>query len=210
VFSPAVLLLDEPLGALDRKLRQSLQAELKTLHQEVGLTFVFVTHDQDEAMFLSDRIAVFNQGRIDRVDRPAQLYDDPGTLFVANFLGEANTFAGRRVDAQTYAWNDERWRTNTGDRPPDAVLVVRPERVRVFAPGDVPSGWNSVGAVVTDVSRLGPSSRIDLLLAGGTSGAALLPSTDAVRVVAGDHVRAAWDVTSQAFVVDRATDAARN
>jgi putative spermidine/putrescine transport system ATP-binding protein len=205
VFAPSVLLLDEPLGALDRKLRQSLQAELKKLHQDVGLTFVFVTHDQDEAMFLSDRIAVFNEGRLDRIGRPAELYDDPGTLFVANFLGEANTFAGRWVDAQTYAWNGEKWRTTAGDRPDEAVLVVRPERVRVFGPDGVPPGWNSVGAVVTDVSRLGPSSRIDLALAGGRTGAAVLPSTEAVPVRVGDDVRAAWEVASQAFVVERAT-----
>jgi putative spermidine/putrescine transport system ATP-binding protein len=204
VFSPSVLLLDEPLGALDRKLRQSLQAELKKLHQEVGLTFVFVTHDQDEAMFLSDRIAVFNEGRIDRVGRPAQLYDDPGTLFVANFLGEANTFAGRRVDAETYAWNGEKWRTADDRHPPEGVLVVRPERVRVFGTDEVPPGWNSVGAVVTDVSRLGPSSRIDLSLSDGGAGAAVLPSTEAIRVRVGDHVRAAWEVPSQAFVVERA------
>src|SRR5690606_11249075 len=82
VFSPDVLLLDEPLGALDRKLRATLQAEMRRLHRELGLTFVFVTHDQDEAMFLSDRIAVFNKGRIERVGAPAELYDDPGTLFV--------------------------------------------------------------------------------------------------------------------------------
>ncbi|GAA0927377.1 ABC transporter ATP-binding protein [Pseudonocardia zijingensis] len=204
VFSPSVLLLDEPLGALDRKLRQSLQAELKKLHQELGLTFVFVTHDQEEAMFLSDRIAVFDAGRIDRVGGPAELYDDPGTLFVANFLGEANTFAGSWIDAHTYAWNDEKWRTTTGERPAEAVLVVRPERVRVFDPGEVPSGWNSVGAVVTDVSRLGPSSRVDLALPDGRTGASVLPSTDVVRVRAGDDVRAAWEVSSQAFVVERA------
>ncbi|SHL31772.1 putative spermidine/putrescine transport system ATP-binding protein [Pseudonocardia thermophila] len=200
VFSPPVLLLDEPLGALDRKLRAQLQLELKKLHQEVGLTFVFVTHDQDEAMYLSDRIAVFDEGRIDGMGRPAELYDDPGTLFVANFLGEANTFAGRFADPRTYAWNDEKWRTGEGDHPAEAVLVVRPERTRVFAPGEVPPGWNSVGAIVTDVSRLGPTSRIDLAFPDGRAGAAVLPSTDAVQVRVGDDVRAAWDLPSQAFV----------
>ena len=200
VIRPRVLLCDEPLGALDRKLRAQLQLELKKLHQEVGLTFVFVTHDQDEAMYLSDRIAVFDEGRIDGMGRPAELYDDPGTLFVANFLGEANTFAGRFADPRTYAWNDEKWRTGEGDHPAEAVLVVRPERTRVFAPGEVPPGWNSVGAIVTDVSRLGPTSRIDLAFPDGRAGAAVLPSTDAVQVRVGDDVRAAWDLPSQAFV----------
>ncbi|GAA4551362.1 ABC transporter ATP-binding protein [Pseudonocardia xishanensis] len=204
VFSPSLVLLDEPLGALDRKLRQSLQAELKSLHQDVGLTFVFVTHDQEEAMFLSDTIAVFNNGRIDRVGRPAELYDDPGTLFVANFLGEANVFAGAWADPQTYGWQDEKWRAATDDRPADAVLVVRPERMRVYPASDVPAGWNSVGATVTDVSRLGPVSRIDLVLPDGRVGAAVLPSNEAVRVGVGDRVRAAWEVGAQAFVVGEA------
>src|SRR5690606_28492465 len=172
----------------------------KKLHQEVGLTFVFVTHDQDEAMYLSDRIAVFNEGRIDRIGRPAELYDDPGTLFVANFLGAANTFAGRFVDPRTYAWSDEKWRTADGQHPAEAVLVVRPERVRVFAPGEVPPGWNSVGAVVTDISRLGPTSRIDLALPDGRAGAAVLPSTDAVQVRVGDDARAAWKRPLHALV----------
>src|SRR5690606_23010150 len=135
---------------------------------------------------------------------PAQLYDDPGTLFVANFLGEANTFAGSGIDTHTYAWNGEKWRTTGGERPAEAGLVVRPERVRLLDPREVPAGWNSVGAVVTDVSRLGPSSRVDLALPDGRTGAAVLPSTDVVRVRAGDDVRAAWEVASQAFVVDGA------
>src|SRR5262245_37019038 len=109
VFSPSVLLLDEPLSALDRKLRQTLQQEIKRLHQELGLTFVFVTHDQDEAMALSDRIAVFNSGRIERVGSPADLYRDPGTRFVARFLGESNLFDGRLRTDGVYEWGGHKW-----------------------------------------------------------------------------------------------------
>jgi putative spermidine/putrescine transport system ATP-binding protein len=200
VFSPDVLLLDEPLGALDRKLRATLQAEVRRLHRELGLTFVFVTHDQDEAMFLSDRIAVFNRGRIERVGAPAELYDDPGTLFVASFLGEANMFAGEIVDASTYVWQGARLR-HRGGVAPGSVLIVRPERMRLArGPADV-GGANAVPATVTDVARLGGgSTRIDLRFADGVVGAATSPATESVDVRPGDAVHAVWDVDAQAFV----------
>jgi putative spermidine/putrescine transport system ATP-binding protein len=94
VFSPRVLLMDEPLGALDRKLRESLQLEIKRIHRELGITFVYVTHDQEEALVLSDRIAVYRAGRIEQVGTPDELYERPRTLFVAEFLGESNVFHG--------------------------------------------------------------------------------------------------------------------
>ena len=200
VFSPEVLLLDEPLGALDRKLRQSLQIEVKRLHRELGLTFVFVTHDQDEAMFLSDRIAVFNRGRIERVGPPAELYDDPRTLFVAGFLGEANIFAGRSIDASTYEWNGERLRTSRTSQPTDALLVVRPERVRLVSSVKEAGGSNSVAATVTDVARLGSTSRVDLRFGDGSVGVASLPAISVIDARPGDQIRAAWDVDAQAFV----------
>jgi putative spermidine/putrescine transport system ATP-binding protein len=183
VFSPSILLLDEPLGALDRKLRQSLQAEVKRLHRELGLTFVFVTHDQDEAMYLSDTIAVFNQGRIERVGTPGDLYDDPGTLFVAGFLGEANVL-----------------RQLAG--PPGTVLVVRPEKLRLYTVDDVPAGWNSVPATVTDASHLGAACRVDLRLADGSPCSATMPTSDMPRVRPGDTVQAAWDPAAQSFVTE--------
>ncbi|MFC7787961.1 ABC transporter ATP-binding protein [Microbacterium sp. MAHUQ-60] len=200
VFSPEVLLLDEPLGALDRKLRATLQAEMRRLHRELGLTFVFVTHDQDEAMFLSDRIAVFNKGRIERVGAPAELYDDPGTLFVASFLGEANLFAGEVVDASTYLWRGERLR-HRGGVAPGSVLIVRPERMKLAHKGADVGDANAVPATVTDVARLGGgTTRIDLRFADGAVGAATSPATDIVDVRPGDEVRAVWDVDGQAFV----------
>ena len=200
VFSPDVLLLDEPLGALDRKLRATLQAEVRRLHRELGLTFVFVTHDQDEAMFLSDRIAVFNRGRIERVGAPAELYDDPGTLFVASFLGEANMFAGEIVDASTYVWQGARLRYRGGVAP-GSVLIVRPERMRLARAGADVGRANAVPATVTDVARLGGgSTRIDLRFADGAVGAATSPATESVDVRPGDAVHAVWDVDAQAFV----------
>lgn len=206
VFSPDILLLDEPLGALDRKLRQSLQAEVRRLHRELGLTFVFVTHDQDEAMYLSDQIAVFNKGRIERVGAPAELYDDPGTLFVAGFLGEANVFAGETIDASTYEWHGERLRRDASDLPHDAVLIVRPEWMRIVDTIDNAGDANSVAATVTDVARLGGgATRIDLRFADGSTGAATLPAMSIVDARPGDEVRAVWNVEAQAFVTSEAT-----
>ncbi len=93
---PRVLLLDEPLGALDLKLREQMQVELKAIQREVGITFVFVTHDQEEALTMSDRIAVFNDGRIEQIGTPAEVYEHPATAFVAGFVGTSNLLDGRR------------------------------------------------------------------------------------------------------------------
>src|SRR4029078_1715870 len=93
VFNPRVLLMDEPLGALDRKLRDSLQRQIKLLDKELGITFVYVTHDQDEALALSERVAVFNHGRVEQIGTPLELYEQPGSRFVAEFLGESNLLA---------------------------------------------------------------------------------------------------------------------
>src|SRR5262249_34141160 len=97
VFEPGVLLMDEPLAASDRKLRQRMQLEIKQLQQALGVTVLYVTHDQEEALVMSDRIAVMNRGRIEQVDRAQRLYERPATDFVATFLGESNVFAGRVV-----------------------------------------------------------------------------------------------------------------
>ena len=94
---PTVLLLDEPLGALDLKLRKEMQVFLKRLHREIGLTFVYVTHDQEEALAMSDRVAVMNQGRIDQLATPREIYDSPATRFVADFIGETNFIKGHRL-----------------------------------------------------------------------------------------------------------------
>ena len=201
VFSPHLLLLDEPLGALDRKLRQSLQAEIKRIHRELGLTFVFVTHDQDEAMSLSDRIAVFNEGRIERVGTPRALYDDPGTLFVAEFMGESNRFFGAAKGAE-YEWAGSPMRT-AASRPgaDDDVLVVRPERIGIAAsPGDVPSGANSAPATVVDSSYLGIQRRVDLEYADGTRGVAVLPGSGSSVPSTGAGVVVHWHPQDQVFV----------
>lgn len=206
VFEPSVLLLDEPLGALDRKLRAQLQSEIKKLHRELGLTFVFVTHDQDEAMFLSDTIAVFNKGRIERVGTPTDLYDDPGTQFVAQFLGEANVFDGALTPDGDYVWNGERLRVAGGTAAaPDSPMIVRPENVRVGDRAAVPPGWNAVPVVIADVAHLGSSTRIDFRYGSGEPGTARRDADPTTPLRPGDAAWASWSPDAQRFVTpDRA------
>ncbi|HEY9858499.1 MAG TPA: spermidine/putrescine ABC transporter ATP-binding protein, partial [Candidatus Obscuribacterales bacterium] len=141
VNRPAVVLLDEPLGALDLKLRKEMQVELSNLHQELGVTFVMVTHDQEEALSLSDRIAVMHEGKIEQIGSPNQIYEQPRTPFVADFIGDTNLFKGRVVGADTEAVQVE---TETGLKviarlaefenstvTGPVVLSIRPEKVQV-------------------------------------------------------------------------------
>ncbi|HET8603375.1 MAG TPA: ABC transporter ATP-binding protein [Marmoricola sp.] len=144
VNRPKVLLLDEPLGALDLKLRREMQLELKQMQRELGITFVFVTHDQEEALTMSDRIAVFNQGRIEQVATPVELYEQPATSFVAGFVGTSNMLEGDVA------------RAVVGE---PGVFSVRPEKIRVDAP-DTPAGPGSctVRGVVQEVAYLGSTT----------------------------------------------------
>ncbi|GBD09291.1 Spermidine/putrescine import ATP-binding protein PotA [Candidatus Thermoflexus japonica] len=153
VNRPAVLLLDEPLGALDLKLRKEMQLELKTLQHQVGITFIYVTHDQEEAMTMSDRIAVMNQGRVLQVGTPVEIYEHPATRFVADFIGETNFLEGRVVDLErgmarveiegftVFAAPSEG--THRGQR---VTVAVRPERIRLGAEGpeDTPNRYPGV------------------------------------------------------------------
>jgi putative spermidine/putrescine transport system ATP-binding protein len=202
VFSPSVLLLDEPLSALDRKLRQSLQREIKRLHDELGLTFMFVTHDQDEAMTLSDRIAIFDNGRIVAVGTPADLYHRPTSQFVARFLGESNVFAGRQLAADVYAWHDRKWTVSgqvaDGDKH---ALIVRPERTAIaLDDASVPPGANTAPAVVTDVSFYGTYYRIELTFGDDSVGCAVLPVGAPAAVDPGSRVIVHWRPDDQVLV----------
>jgi spermidine/putrescine transport system ATP-binding protein len=174
VLRPAVLLLDEPLGALDAKLRRQLRVELKALQEQVGITFVFVTHDQEEALSMSDRIAVMNQGRIEQVGTPQALYDEPATLFVANFLAVSNV-----TRARVEAVDADGCRLRVGElglrarRCPlpaaaAAAIVVRPERV-VLEPFGPVGGDNRLPGVVERTVYLGASSQVLVRLATGAT-----------------------------------------
>ncbi len=147
VNQPRVLLLDEPLGALDLKLREQMQFELKKLQQELGITFIFVTHDQGEALSMSDRVAVFNNGRIEQIDTPQALYMRPRTPFVAGFVGTSNLF------------NDEQAQRVCGMR---GLFALRPEHIRLNVGGEV-----QVQGVVQAVQYQGAATRFELRLADG-------------------------------------------
>jgi putative spermidine/putrescine transport system ATP-binding protein len=149
IADPPILLLDEPLGALDRNLREQMQGEIKGLHKEFGITTVCVTHDQEEALTLSDRIVVMRAGSIEQTDTPEALYDRPTTRFVANFLGEANILEkpGFVVEADAA-------------QPPGTIAMIRPERICAAAPGAQPRGdadhRQTVTGIVSDMIYAGP------------------------------------------------------
>ncbi|TGN65059.1 ABC transporter ATP-binding protein [Nocardioides eburneiflavus] len=166
VFDPQLLLLDEPLGALDKRLREGLQLEIKRIHQEVGVTFIFVTHDQEEALVMSDRIAVFNEGGLEHVATAHELYENPRTLFAAQFLGNSNVMRGSLVqdgDDMRFSGDGFNLRApatgaSAGER---AALVIRPEQLRVVPAGHVVAdNLNSLTGTVSNVIYLGGRQRL--------------------------------------------------
>ncbi|MDP9220488.1 MAG: ABC transporter ATP-binding protein [Actinomycetota bacterium] len=181
VNRPKVLLLDEPLGALDRKLREEMQVELKALQREVGITFLFVTHDQDEALTMSDRIAIFKDGRVEQVGTPEDVYDRPATTFVADFIGTSNLVEGPLAQ-QLF-----------GTAAPSAL---RPERIRVLSQDERPAADECTAeAVVLDVVYTGALLRRVLTLDAGPTWIATAPADPDGRVSGprrGDRVMVAW------------------
>ncbi|WP_022927324.1 ABC transporter ATP-binding protein [Patulibacter americanus] len=174
VYSPQVLLMDEPLGALDRKLRDTLQLEIKRIHAELGTTFVYVTHDQEEALALSDRIAVFNAGRIEQVGTAEELYDAPETVFCAQFLGESTLLQGTaRPDGGATLVEGPGVRVHAGrghHSAGAAAVVVRPERITLVpATDDAPAG-NAVRGRVTEDVYLGNGRKLQIELPDGSAG----------------------------------------
>jgi spermidine/putrescine transport system ATP-binding protein len=171
VLNPTVLLLDEPLGALDAKLRKALQIELKSLQQEVGITFLYVTHDQEEALTMSDRLAVMNGGHIEQVGAPQDVYEDPETLYVADFLGVSNLMQARIVSAGTSACRvaldgyELETRGTDRDVTGEAKIVIRPERIELEEHGS-PSGPNRIPGMVERVVYVG--SAIQVIVRGAT------------------------------------------
>jgi putative spermidine/putrescine transport system ATP-binding protein len=180
VVRPRVLLLDEPLGALDLKLREQMQVELKAIQREVGITFVFVTHDQDEALTLCDRLAVFNQGRIEQVGDAGDVYERPATRFVAEFVGTSNILEGQVAQALL-------------DRP--GVHAVRPEKITVLAPdAPVPAGTQRASGTVSEVVYAGATTRVLVDVGRTTLSAVLLNAVaDALPDLSrGARVTLAW------------------
>lgn len=183
VNRPSVLLLDEPLGALDLKLRQQMQIELKQLQREVGITFIFVTHDQEEALTMSDRIAVFDKGRIQQIDKPSAIYEKPQNRFVADFVGVSNLISGSA--AQTILGK-------TG------TYTVRPEKISLGSAG---SNTRTTTGMIKEVEYLGPATRFLVELDAGIALVALRQNTVEssldVEALRNTKTTLSWDKASE-------------
>lgn len=210
---PKALLLDEPLGALDLKLRHAMQFELKRIQREVGITFVYVTHDQEEALTMSDRIAVMNEGRVEQIGTPTEIYENPSSVFVAGFIGQANLWQakieevnGDRATFSALGATKLGGRRNASTRSvtsgEDVVVMVRPERVAISMQqptGDV----QSVNAVVTDLTFQGPVVRLAIEAKDETPIIAYVdPDHDLPLLRPGDQVWASWSTDAALVLPD--------
>ncbi|MEY4266683.1 MAG: hypothetical protein RIS90_1218 [Pseudomonadota bacterium] len=207
VFGPKVLLMDEPLSALDRNLRQQLQVELRRLHRQLGITIILVTHDQEEALAMSDRIAIMKNGRIVQVGTGPELYERPVDEFVARFFGESNVLEGKvasvdGADKLLFAGGMVCCTGRKLDRPAGSKVrvVLRPDRVRVAVGGMSPA----FTARVEDITYLGEVARLDLQLDGGLSLVARMPSA-MLTCGKGDAVQVTWRDEDLKVFTDEAT-----
>jgi spermidine/putrescine transport system ATP-binding protein len=201
---PKALLLDEPLGALDLKLRHAMQFELKRIQREVGITFVYVTHDQEEALTMSDRIAVMSDGRVEQIGTPAEIYDNPASVFVAGFIGQANLWPATVTEhaagaTRVSALGGASLYGSCGDSTlavgSAVTLMVRPERISISLaqPTSQTGGDQSVNATVSDLAFQGPIVRLALEAADGSSIIANVdPDADLPLLRPGDSVWASW------------------
>jgi spermidine/putrescine transport system ATP-binding protein len=203
ILEPPVLLLDEPLGAIDLKLRKEMQLELKTLNRETGATFIYVTHDQEEALTMSDRIGVMENARVAQLGTPAEIYENPRTAFVAGFIGESNFLAGRVLSRSATQWivrsgsrsflipNHPGLRENQTVR-----IAVRPEWMDVYPPNATPPGENALNGTIRDIIYLGETIHLviavpdfgNITVAVRNEGQLLKP----LAWKAGDPAAAAW------------------
>lgn len=202
VYEPRILLMDEPLGALDKKLREDLQDELRQLHRRLGITIVYVTHDQEEAMRLSQRIAIFSHGKIVGLGSGYDLYQNPPNAFVASFLGNSNFL---RVTASSHgaaAFEGQSLaiRLTSGlAAGQDALIMVRPEKALALSTEQatrepLPAGWNEVNAKVGEVLFLGESQTCHVVTAGGTEMTVKALSAAGMPMQPGDTVKVRWAV----------------
>jgi len=181
ILSPDVLLLDEPLGALDAKLRRELQIELKSIQREVGITFLYVTHDQEEALTMSDRLAVMLNGRVEQLGTPREVYERPETAFVADFIGVSNLLRARSRGAGRVEVAGLQLTVDSGKTEKAGVvrLAIRPERVRIEAMGA--SGENRVPATIERFVYMGSTTQVYVVLPGGDRLQALIANAQDVE-----------------------------
>jgi putative spermidine/putrescine transport system ATP-binding protein len=194
VFDPDVLLLDEPLGALDKNLREQMQVEIKRIHREVGITMIYVTHDQTEAMTMSDRIAVFCDGKVEQIGSPLDVYDRPANRFVGEFVGDSNFFSGR-VDPARPGWVELAGigPVRVAGLPPAGAvdLMIRPERLRLRRAGTAGDADNVFELTIDDVINYGDS----ILAIGKTHGLPLrarMVGSEAAALGPGSKVALSW------------------
>ncbi len=200
VNRPRVLLLDEPLGALDLKLRKEMQLELKRIQNEVGITFVHVTHDQEEAMTMADRIVIMNSGHIEQLGTPSELYESPRTAFVAGFLGVSNLLDGEVVDADSVKLSDATVvrvsREALANREGSIQIGVRPEKIRIGG-GEA----NSLSGTVTESAYIGVSTQYILDTPAGPVTVYVQNDRPGGQVATGERLTLSWSPEST-FVVD--------
>ena len=202
VYEPRILLMDEPLGALDKKLREDLQDELRQLHRRLGITIVYVTHDQEEAMRLSQRIAIFSHGKIVGLGTGYDLYQNPPNAFVASFLGNSNFLRIKASSngAGSFEGQPVAIRLTPGlAASQDALIMVRPEKALALtaeqaARAPLPAGWNEVSAKVGEVLFLGESQTCHVVTAGGTELTVKALSAAGMPMQPGDSVKVRWAV----------------
>jgi spermidine/putrescine ABC transporter ATP-binding subunit len=212
VLKPRVLLLDEPLGSLDYKLRKHMEMEMKAIQRQAGITFILVTHDQTEAITMSDRIAVMNRGTVDQVGSPLEVYERPRTRFVAGFLGDANFITGRILHRNGKAVTVEAHKLGqiTGvpvdqavlDSAEQVVIAVRPEHVTCHK-GRTPAESNALFGRVEDISYVGAMDRkLTVRLSDGSLFEALVRSDAALDLSVGDEVTISWHEERTAVLGD--------
>ncbi|GAB2758218.1 ABC transporter ATP-binding protein [Terrabacter sp. AAH1] len=211
VNRPDVLLLDEPLGALDLKLRRQMQIELKRIQQEVGLTFIHVTHDQEEAMTMADRIAVMNAGRMEQLGDPATLYERPSSTFVANFLGQSNLLRASVLGSESgngvvrvrsHDTELEVVRDHLPQGVGDVWLGVRPEKLRLGESG----GPNRLSGLVRDVSFTGVATQYSVEMPWGQELTVVQQNDGTARARLGENVTVSW-AAEHGFALDASQDA---
>ena len=203
VYTPPILLMDEPLGALDKKLREWLQLELRRIHRELGSTFIYVTHDQEEALVLSDRIAVFNEGEIEQIGTPRELYDAPDTLFVGRFIGESSIFKGIYADGKVKA-ADYELQVEGSISTDRAAVLIRPENMQISHPGGgdfTETAVNRIEGEIQDMVYLGPARRYSVITPLGEA-IVRVPERVAAAAQIGDKVSIGWDPAGAVLLVD--------
>jgi len=207
-YAPKVLLMDEPLGALDLKLRESMQVELSRIQQELGITAVYVTHDQTEAMNMSDRIAVMNHGILDQIGTAEEIYDSPRTKFVADFVGQINFLPARTVGSEN-GWTiidtpGGRTRVSNDERVPsgdNVSFAIRPERLGIIMPGEIPAGKESMEGRVTEVRFAGNRMMIHAMV-GGDSQIVVEAGRADPPTEAGERILVTWNAEDGIVLAD--------